>query len=334
VGAMVYSDWSPGITWPDSGPSLQNWTAQRGPVSWRAWPRFRSFGLRQLGLFSPSEANVAVLAGLYASPASADPWAVLRAWAAQPPLLLAPTAAALLAEAYNASLPGWAAKYLPGVDRYAVEWQSVFTPKAGASAESPGGGLPSLFANATLGQVDAANAGVEAAFTRALALVQQALLANGTGGSARQLQQPLSNAAVAGQPGALGAALLLAAQKTLATGALFCGFRLAAWLNYSLGSGGAGGVPLALACARQGQALGGLRTRLEAYARLYPEEAVRWNLAAADPALDARPVFFRGTPRCMREWLALFEAAAVAACAQASPGPWPVGEPFLPAAPT
>jgi hypothetical protein len=327
VGAMVYSDWSPGMTWPDSGPSLQNWTAQRGPVSWRAWPRFRTFGLRQLGLFSPSEANVAVLAGLYANPtssssssssaAAADPWALLRSWAAQPPLSLAPPAAALLAKAYAASLAGWEAKYLPGVDRYAMEWQSVFTPKEGPNAESPGGGLPSLFANATLGEVDAANGAVVAAFGRVLDLVQQALAANGTAGSRRRRR--LSNAAVeaaaaAAAPGAVGAALLLAAQKTLDTGALFCGFRVAAWLNFSLGSGSASPVPLALACARQGAALQDLGQRLEDYARLYPEEAVRWNLAAADPALDARPVFFRGSPRSMREWLPLFEQAAAAAC--------------------
>ena len=307
VGGMVYSDWSPGITWPDSGPSLQNWSAQRGPVSWRAWPRFKSFGLRELGLFSPSEANVAVLAGLYADP-SADPWVLLRGWAEQPPLSLAPVAAALLAEAYNASLAGWTAKYLPNVDRYAMEWQSVFSPKDGPNAESSEGGLHSLYVNATLGGVDAANAAVEAAFSTALAFVQRALQANGSSAPAGE---PLSNAAVSAEPRAVGAALLLAAQKTRETGALFCGFRLAAWLNHTLGSRS---LPLPLVCARQGPALEDLRARLASYALLYPEEALRWNLAAPDPALDARPVFFRATPRSMSEWLPLFEASFAAAC--------------------
>ena len=309
VGGMVYSDWSPGITWPDSGPSLFNWSAARGPVSWRAWPRFRSYGLpRAAGLFSPSEANVAVLAGLHADP-GVEPGALLRAWARQPPLSLAPAAASLLARAFNASLAGWAAKYLPGVDRYAIEWNSVFTPKEGPNAESAGGGLPSLFANATLAGVDAANAAVDGAFAGALALVEAALRANGSfAGAPRQL----SNAEVAAaQPGAVGAALLLAAQKTRATGALFCGFRLAAWLNHSLGGGGA---PQPLACARQAAALAELRRNLAQFAELYAEEGVRWNLVAADPALDARPVFFRRAQRSMAEWLPLFEEAAANAC--------------------
>ena len=310
AGGMVYSDWSPGITWPDSGPFLQNWTAGAGPRSWRAWPRFRSFGLRQLGLFSPAEGNVAVLAGLYEN-ADADPGALLRAWAQQPPLSLAPAAAALLADAYGASAAGWAAKYLPGVDRYAIEWNSVFTPKEGPNAESTGGGLRSLYENATLGAVDAANAAVDAAFAGALGLVQRALAANGSevGGSGGA--PPLSNAAVEAAPGAVGAALLLAAQKTRATGALFCGFRLAAWLNHSLGSGA---IPRPLACARQAAALADLRSRLAQFGALFAEEGLRWNLVAADPALDARPVFFRESPRSMLQWLPLFEDAAAAAC--------------------
>jgi len=314
AGGMVYGDWAPGITWPDSGAALQNWTSSRGPVSWRAWPRFRSFALRRLGLFSPAEGGVAVLAGLYAD-ARADPWALLRAWARGPPLALAPAAAALLARAYDASAAGWAAKYLPGVDRYAVEWNSVFSPKEAPNAESAGGGLASLYANATLAGVDAANAAVDGAFAAALDLVRRALAANGTAAGGRG-GAPLSNAAVEAQPGALGAALLLAAEKTRATGALFCAFRLAAWLNHSLGSGAA---PRPLACARQRAALGDLGGRLDEYAALYPEEGVRWNLVAADPALDARPVFFRAAERSMRDWLPLFEAAARAQCAGAAP---------------
>jgi hypothetical protein len=308
MGGMVYSDWSPGITWPDGGRGLQNWTAARGAVSWRAWPRFRSFGLRALGLFSPSEANTAVLAGLYADP-SADPDALLRAWAARPPLSLAPAAAALLARAHNASLAGWTAKYLPNVDRYAIEWNSVFTPKSGPNAESAGGGLASLFANATLAGVDAANGAVDGSFAAALALVEEALRANGT--APRGGAPPLSNADVEAQPGAVGAALLLAAQKTRATGALFCGFRVAALLNFSLGSGA---VPLQVACQRQAAALADLKARLAQYALLYPEEGLRWNLVAADPALDARPVFFRGDKRSMADWVPAFEQAAAAAC--------------------
>jgi hypothetical protein len=304
AGGMVYSDWSPAITWPDSGPSLQNWSASGGPVSWRAWPRFRSFGLRALGLFSPAEANVAVLAGLHADP-GADPWALLRAWARQPPLSLAPPAAALLAGAFNASLAGWQAKYLPGVDRYAIEWNSVFTPKGGPNAESAGGGLPSLFENATLAAVDAANEAADSAFAGVVALVEAALRANGTlVGSAL-----LSNAEVEARgPGGEGAALLLAAQKTREAAALFCGFRLAAWLNNSLGGGDA------RLCARQRAALAALQPRLAQFAALYPEEGLRWNLAAPDPALDARPVFFRSDLRSMADWLPLFEAAAAAAC--------------------
>ena len=316
AGAMVYSDWSPGITWPDSGPALQNWSAARGAVSWRAWRRFRSYGLRELGLFSPAEANVAVLAGLYAN-ASAEPGALLGAWAAGPPLRLAPAAAALLARAYAVAAAGWEAKYLPGVDRYAIEWNSVFTPKDGANAESSGGGLASLYANATLAGVDAANAAIEGAFAEAVGLVEAALAANGTG-SAAPPRGLLSNAAVQAQaraqPGGaapLGAALLLAAQKTRATGALFAGFRLAAWLNHSLGSGS---VPRGEACERQAGALASLAGGLASYAELYPEEGVRWNLVGADPALDVRPVFFRGSPRSMREWLPLLQGAAAAAC--------------------
>ena len=318
AGAMVYSDWSPAITWPDSGAALQNWSSARGAVSWRAWPRFRSFGLRALGLFSPAEAGVAVLAGLYAN-ASADPGALLAAWAGGAPLALAPPGAALLARALRAAAAGWAAKYLPGVDRYAIEWNSVFSPKDGPNAESSGGGLASLYANATLAGVDAANAAVEGAFAEALGLVEAALAANGSAAAPPRGAAPLSNAEVAaGAPGGggVGAALLLAAQKTRATGALFCGFRLAAWLNHSLGSGRA---PRAVACARQAAALPALAAALAQYAALYPEEGTRWNLAAADPALDARPVFFRGSPRSMLEWLPLFQGAAAAACA-AAPG--------------
>ena len=85
-----------------------------------------------------------------------------------------------------------------------------------------------------------------------------------------------------------------------------------AWLNSSLGSGR---VPRAVACARQAAALPALAAALAQYAALYPEEGTRWNLAAADPALDARPVFFRGSPRSMLEWLPLFQRAAATACA-------------------
>ena len=312
VGGMVYSDWSPGITWPDSGHSLQNWTTAKGPASWRAWPRFRSFGLRELGLFSPSEGNVAVLAGLYAD-ADADPLGLLSAWAQRPPLSLAPAAAMLLADAYNASFAGWAAKYLPGVDRYAIEWNSVFTPKVGPNAESAGGGLTSLYENATLAAVDAANAEADGAFAAAEDLVLRVLAANGTTVMSVDGGARLSNAAVEAQPGAVGAALLLAAQKTRATGALFCGFRLAAWLNNSLGSGV---IPRPQACARQGAVLADLTTRLAEYAALYPEEGVRWSLIAADPALDVRPIFFRESLRSMDEWVPLFEEAASAACSR------------------
>jgi hypothetical protein len=54
--------------------------------------------------------------------------------------------------------------------------------------------------------------------------------------------------------------------------------------------------------------------RLAQFAALYPEEGLRWNLAEPDPALDARPVFFRSDLRSMADWLPLFEAAAAAAC--------------------
>ena len=310
VGAMVYGEWSPGITWPDAGPSLLNWTAQKGPVSWRAWPRFQTYGLRQLGLFSPAEGNIAVLAGLYESPLT-DPGALLRLWAQQPPLSLSPAAAALVAAAFNASFAGWAAKYLPNVDRYAIEWNSVFSPKAGPNAESDGAGLPSLFENATLAQVDAANVAVDNAFSETVELVARALRVNGSaivsGGGALLL----SNAAVEAEPGDIGAALLLAAQKTRETGALFCGFRVAVWLNASLGSGR---IPRPTACARQLAALGDLQSRLKRFEALYPEEGVRWNLVAADPALDARPVFFRQSLRSMRDWLSPFNETLSDAC--------------------
>jgi len=309
VGGMVYNDWSPAITWPDSGSSLQNFSAGAPAVSWRSWPRFRSFGLRALGLFSPAEAAVAVLAGLHAAPATADPWALLGSWAEGVPLCLKPTAAALLARAFSAAQPGWAAKYLPGVDRYAIEWNSVFTPKDAPNAESAGEGLSSLYANATLASIDAANAAVDAAFAKALSLVEAALAANN---SLKHPKLLLSNAAVAAEdPPDAGAALLLAAQKTRATGALFCGFRVAVWLNNSLSSGAA---PLATACARLAVTLPDLRSRLSSYAELYPEEGTRWNLVAADPALDARPVFFRSQPRSLSDWLPLFEKQVQTAC--------------------
>ena len=314
VGAMVYSDWSPAITWPDMGPSLQNFSAGAPAVSWRAWPRFRSYGLRALGLFSPAEASVAVLAGLHAAPATADPWAVLASWAEGEPLNFVPTAAALLARAFAAAQPGWAAKYLPGVDRYAIEWNSVFTPKDAPNAESAGEGLASLYANATLSEIDAANTAVDAAFAQALSLVEAALAANSSSSVAppTKLLLLLSNAAVAAaDPPDAGAALLLAAQKTRATGGLFCSFRVTVWLNNSLSTGAA---PRATACARLAASLPDLRSRLSSYAELYPEEGTRWNLVAADPALDARPVFFRSQPRSMLEWLPLFEARAEAAC--------------------
>ena len=115
----------------------------------------------------------------------------------------------------------------------------------------------------------------------------------------------------AGQRGSVGAALLLAAQKTRETGALFCSFRVAVWLNNSLGSGA---IPLSQACTRQGVELGALRSHLSTFASLYPEESVRWNLGAPDPALDARPVFFEGSPRCMRDWLELFESTLGKSC--------------------
>ena len=57
-----------------------------------------------------------------------------------------------------------------------------------------------------------------------------------------------------------------------------------------------------------------LRDALARFSALYPEESARWNLGAADAALDSRPTFFRRSPRCMLEWLPLFAAKIASAC--------------------
>jgi hypothetical protein len=322
-GAFCFAEWSPGNTWPDSGAypagELLNWTAAKGFKSWAGpWDRFRISQLRELGLFSPSEANVAVLARLMWDPAQ-EPLALLAAWARAPPLALGSDAADLLAAAFNVSGDGWMAKYLPDVDEYAVEWSTVFTPKYAPNPESTGWGLASLFANASLPQLLAANARVAGAFAAAEALVQQALAANltpaladGGGGGGRLSNARVEAAARARDPAALGAALALAAQKTRAHAALFANFRLAAWLNHSLASGAA---PLREACAELAPALGALESGVPEFGLLYPEESAAWNVASADPVLDVRPYFFRPDDRCYADWLPRLRESWATRCA-------------------
>lgn len=325
AGAMCFAEWSPGNTWPDSedAPSgqLLNWTAAQGYKSWIGrWNAYRISQLQGRGLFSPSEANVAVLAQLYWDPGQ-DPGELTAAWARSPPLQLSPLAADLLAAAYNASGEGWMAKYLANVDEYAVEWSLVFTPKYAPNPESVGSGLLSLFANASLVDLLGANARVAAAFASAASLVQQALEANGT--ELGLLPAPLSNGAVqqlaaaaAAQGGGLGAALgpalLLAARKTADHAALFCGFRLAAWLNHSLALGG---TPASEACPLLQQALDALELGVPNFGLLYAEESAQWNVASADPGLDSRPYFFRLTERSYADWLPLLRRDWQGQCA-------------------
>ena len=311
AGAMCFAEWSPGNTWPDSEDvpqgQLLNWTEAEGYKSWVGrWNRYRISQLQEAaGLFSPSEANVAVLAGLYWDPLQ-DPGALTAAWARSPPLLLTPLAADLLAAAYNASGEGWMGKYLAGVDEYAVEWSIVFTPKFAPNPESVGTGLLSLFANATLVDLLSANARVAAAFASSASLVQQALQANGT--DPGLLPQPLSNEAVQqlsaqqGLGAALGPALLLAARKTADHAALLCSFRLAAWLNHSLAQGS---TPASEACPLLQGALDDLELSVPSFGLLYAEESSQWNVASADPGLDSRPFFFRLTERSYADWLPL-----------------------------
>jgi hypothetical protein len=308
AGAMCFAEWSPGNTWPDSvqvpSGQLLNWTEAEGYKSWLGrWNRYRISQLQgAAGLFSPSEANVAVLAALYWDPGQ-DPGGLTAAWARSPPLQLCPLAADLLAAAYNASGEGWMAKYLPGVDEYAIEWSLVFTPKYAPNPESVGTGMLSLFANATLVDLLAANARVASAFASAASLVQQALEANGT--ALGQLPQPLSNEAVqqlGGAAAALGPALLLAARKTADHAAILCSFRLAAWLNHSLALGA---TPASEACPLLQGALDALELSVPNFGLLYAEESSQWNVASADPGLDSRPYFFRLTERSYADWLPL-----------------------------
>ena len=339
AGALCFAEWSPGNTWPDSidypQGQLLNWTSLQGYKSWLGyWGRYRISQLgKTAGLFSPSEANVAALAALYWDP-SADPSALIAAWARAPPLLLAPLASDLLAAAYNVSGEGWMAKYLEGVDEYAVEWSLVFTPKAAPNPESTGWGLLSLYSNATLVDIVAANERVGAAFASAADLVLQALEANGTAPLRHGAGAPLSNEAVARGVlggGSLGPALLLAARKTADHAALFTAFRLAVWLNNSLGlpqggstgtgtSSGGGAVAAAVAdasgagapppprseaCVLLQGALDSLEVGVPNFGLLYPEESSQWNVHAADPNLDSRPYFFRLQQRSYADWLPL-----------------------------
>lgn len=326
-GAFCFAEWSPGNTWPDSASfptgELLNWTEAKGYKSWVGhWDRFRISQLRDSGLFSPSEANVAILSRLFWDP-SQSPLRLLADWARAPPLSLNSDAADLLAAAFNVSGDGWMAKYLSDVDEYAVEWSIVFTPKYAPNPESTGSGLASLFANASLPQLLAANARISAAFASAEALVQQALVANGTAALAAPAAAggKLSNARVAAaarahDPAALGAALALAAQKTRDHAALFANFRLVAWLNHSLVSGV---VPLHEACAEMAPALSELEVGVPEFGLLYPEESTAWNVASPDPVLDVRPYFFRLEDRCYADWLPHFRQEWHARCAAMTP---------------
>lgn len=323
AGALCFAEWSPGNTWPDSleypSGQLLNWTEGEGYKSWIGhWNRYRISQLKDLGLFSPSEANVAVLSRLYWDPGQ-DPLTLTSDWARGPPLSLAPLAADLLAAAFNASGDGWMAKYLENVDEYAVEWSLVFTPKYAPNPESVGTGLLSLFENATLVDILSANARVAAAFSSAASLVQQALEANGTGVTSTHHHLPLSNEDVQGLKGgvgrgggaALGPALLLAARKTADHAALFSNFRLAAWLNHSLALGT---TPSSEACPLLKEALEELVLGVPNFGLLYPEESAQWNVGSADPVLDSRPYFFRLTDRCYADWLPLLQRDLEAQC--------------------
>lgn len=315
AGAIAFAEWSPGNTWPDSvnypAGELLNWTSADGYKSWIGhWNRYRIAQLKSQGLFSPSEANVAVLSRLYWDP-SQDPLALTAAWARSPPLSLSPLAADLLAAAFNVSGEGWMSKYLANVDEYAVEWSIVFTPKFAPNPESVGSGLLSLFANASLPDLLSANARVAAAFSSAADLVQQALEANGT--AVGHLPAALSNEAVQ-REGALGPALLLAARKTADHAALFSNFRLAAWLNNSLAQGA---TPTSEACPLLQGALEALELGVPNFGLLYAEESAQWNVAAADAVLDTRPYFFRLTERSYADWLPLLRRDWGLRCARA-----------------
>ena len=163
----------------------------------------------------------------------------------------------------------------------------------------------------------AQNARITAAFSSAVALLQQALAANGSAARVAALAPHadgrLSNAAVAAAGGDAGAGLLLAAQKTLAHGALFAAFRAAVWTNNSLA--GASPPELRAYCAELAAALASLEVGVPDFGRLFPEESSHWNVASAAPELDVRPDFFRLTERAVADWLPLFEQNRRARCA-------------------
>ena len=320
-GLMIAAEWSPGNTWPDSGPELINYTAADGYKSWIGlWNRFRIAQLRDYGLFSPSEANVAALAELAWDPTQ-DPLTLLAAWAAAPPLSLQPLAADLVAAAFNVSGSGWEAKYIADVDEYAIEWSTCFTPKYAPNPESVGAGLLSLFTNATLAEVLAANARVTGAFGQAVALVEQALGANGTSTAGGPLSNEAVAAAGAARAGGVdaGAGLLLGAQKTLAHGAIVSGFRAAAFANNSLAGEAPGSPALRASCAALAAALAALEVDVPAFGELYAEESAAWNVASADPNLDSRPYFWRLNERTVADWLPLFRANMQARCSGSKP---------------
>lgn len=316
AGIALSAEWSPGNSWPDSGAypagQLLNWTASDGYKSWLgAWDDFRIYQLKDAGLLSPMEANAYVLSNL-AWDASADPVALLTTWAQQAPLYMSPDAAAYVAAAFNVSGDGWMAKYLPGVDEYAQEWSGVFTPKYAANPESAGSGMLSLYANATLPQILAANARIASSFSSALSLVQTALLINGTSLTSRPAK--LSNAGVAALRD-VGAALELAVQKTGDYIHLFAEFRITAWLNASIGNTSEPATRHAL-CAEMAPHLDELQASVPAFHLLYPRESSAWNIGAADPVLDVRPYFFRLTQRSMADWILMLRADYTAACTQ------------------
>jgi len=269
-GAVAFANWAPGWSWPNHNTHgfLHNCSANcsAAGVAWAGrWQDMRSVpsfpGYPSATAFTGQEAAAVLLARLLWN-ASSDPAALLADWAGQWPLALNRSWALRVANAAAVLESAWA--LLSRNIGFESKWMAVFNPN------SQGAFNPRL---STWPTIQAYIASTYQQTESALNLVQ--------GVTGEFVGDPISQEA----------RRLLARSVNVTAEFLrvYAAFKAANWLNSELAQSGSNRTTT---CRLQAEALANMTTLIQRW-HAYPRESQAFQIAALDPSLYTRPIFFR-----------------------------------------
>jgi len=281
----AWGSWSPGCTWPDSGPQLGNWTTADGYRSWLGWwNSYRLFnGTATNGGFSLGGQANAYLIGRLAANVSDSPDAIARDFGA---LYYGQANADAVAALLNASFTAWLQMSYPlAIGDFTLMWTLMPRPTQALWA--------SVASRVTIAELQAAQN------TSALAVATMQAAVASLVPSAIPPTTPGGVAAVQRAVGVTGSYLQA-----------YFTWREAGIRNATLGS-----APTSQACTQQATALAALGPALAAFSTAYPIESAQWGVGSLDPSLWIAPTFLTPTTlRSMADWANAWKAEFQAVC--------------------